>query len=834
LTALLAEHRVSAAMLTPTVLASLDRDLLGALSTVITVGEACPAELVAAWAPGRRMLNNYGPTEASIWATGSRLVPGRPVTIGTPIPGVVALALDGRLRPAPVGVVGELYLAGPGLAHGYVGRAGLTAERFVADPFGERGARMYRTGDLVRWNGAGELAYLGRADFQVKLRGQRIELGEVENALLACAEVTVAAAAVYRQGGADRLVGYVGGPVPPDADAVRDAVAARLPDYMVPAQIVALERFPMTSSGKIDRKALPAPEFTAAHYRPPQTDTEKIVAEAFAEVLHRDAVGLDDDFFALGGDSLIATRVSARLQAALAREVPVRYLFEVSTVRDLADHLNRHRGGPARPPLVALPRPDRVPLSYAQQRLWFLNQFEDGAATYNMPTAFRFTGALNVEALAAALDDVIARHESLRTVFPDVDGVAQQQVLPAHAGLWRQEGAPTVLPMAEHDIAAALQDLAAYPFDLSVDVPIRAQLFSVGAGQHVLGIVLHHIAFDGWSMAPMVTDMGRAYQARCRNRAPDWVPLPVQYADYALWQRDWLGHESDPDSVLHRQLAYWRQELADVPELISLPTDRARPPAPTHRGADAELRIEAPLWAGIKALAAAYNATPSMVLQAALAVLLSHAGAGQDITLGSPIAGRLDPAVDDLVGFFINTWVLRVQVRPEHRFCDVLEQVRRKALDAYSNQEVPFERLVDRLHCARSTAHHPLFQVCMAFQNLGAPRQVTLHGVHVEQLGVFRRPVKFDLDFDLGEVPTGDPAAPMAAGVLTYAAELFDRSTIDRLLTWFGTVLENAVADPAVAVGDISLLEDGEWDLLVRLWSGAGVGAPVGLASEVL
>ncbi|WP_231975864.1 condensation domain-containing protein, partial [Mycobacterium sp. E2462] len=259
---------------------------------------------------------------------------------------------------------------------------------------------------------------------------------------------------------------------------------------------------------------------------------------------------------------------------------PVRYLFEVSTVRDLADHLNRHRGGPARPPLVALPRPDRVPLSYAQQRLWFLNQFEDGAATYNMPTAFRFTGALNVEALAAALDDVIARHESLRTVFPDVDGVAQQQVLPAHAGLWRQEGAPTVLPMAEHDIAAALQDLAAYPFDLSVDVPIRAQLFSVGAGQHVLGIVLHHIAFDGWSMAPMVTDMGRAYQARCRNRAPDWVPLPVQYADYALWQRDWLGRESDPDSVLHRQLAYWRQELADVPELISLPTDRARPPAP--------------------------------------------------------------------------------------------------------------------------------------------------------------------------------------------------------------------------------------------------------------
>src|SRR5271155_3452684 len=385
LTAVLQDQRVSAALLTPTVLASLDRARLAGVDTLLTGGEACPAELVAAWAPGRRMVNAYGPTEATIWATCSApLSAGQPVSIGAPIPGGCALVLDARLHPAPIGVVGELYLGGPALARGYVGRVGLTAERFVANPYGGAGARMYRSGDLVRWTPAGTLDYLGRADSQIKLRGQRVELGEIENTLLACPQVTRAAATVHHSTtGADHLIAYISLEHTSTADhdveivdqwqhvydeLLRQQLSARLPDYMVPAQIVVLEEFPLTSSGKTDRKALPAPVFAATPFRAPATQTEKIVAEVFAEVLGVDRVGLDDSFSDLGGDSLIATRVSARLQLALGREVPVRYLFDASIVGDLAEYLHRHRGGPARPPLRVMPRPERIPLSFAQSR----------------------------------------------------------------------------------------------------------------------------------------------------------------------------------------------------------------------------------------------------------------------------------------------------------------------------------------------------------------------------------------------------------------------------------------------------------------------------------
>ena len=355
-------------------------------------------------------------------------------------------------------------------------------------------------------------------------------------------------------------------------------------------------------------------------------------------------------------------------------------------------------------------RPERVPLSFAQSRLWFLYRFEGGVATYNMPTAFRISGALDVEALGAALDDVIARHESLRTVFPDVDGVPFQEVLPAAAGMWRRGGA-AVVSLPEGEVAGELVALAGYRFDLSAEIPIRVQIYSVGPEQYVVGIVLHHIAFDGWSMAPMVRDVGRAYAARRRGRAPEWAPLGVQYVDYTLWQQDWLGAESDPDSVISGQLAYWRQELAGLPEVVSLPGDRARPPVPSYRGDGVQLRIDPRVWAGVKALAAAHNATASMVLQAVMAVLLHRVGVGEDVAIGSPIAGRLDQALDDLVGFFVNTWVLRVGVSAADRFGDVLGRVRQKALDAYSNQDVPFELLVEQLNPARSASHHPLFQV---------------------------------------------------------------------------------------------------------------------------
>ena len=629
--------------------------------------------------------------------------------------------------------------------------------------------------------------------------------------------------------GDKRLVGYVTGTADPAE--TRAAVAERLPAYMVPAAVVALEALPLTVNGKLDTRALPAPEHQDAdRYRAPASTTEEILAGIYAQVLGLERVGVDDSFFDLGGDSLSAMRLIAAVNTTLDAGLAVRTLFDAPTVAQLAPRIGGDGGG--RTPLVPVERPAVVPLSFAQSRMWFLNRFEGGAATYNMPAALRISGALDVDALDAALDDVIARHESLRTVFPDVDGVPVQKVVPAEAGMWRR-GAAAVVSVPESDVAGELVALAGYRFDLSAEIPIRAQIYAVGPEQHVVGIVVHHIAFDGWSLAPMARDIGVAYQARRQALAPEWAPLPVQYADYTLWQQDWLGTESDPDSVIAAQLAYWREQLADLPEVVSLPTDRPRPPVPSYRGDDVEVRIDPRLWAGVKAVAAAHNATASMVLQSVMAVVLHRAGTGEDVAMGTPIAGRLDAALDDLVGFFVNTWVLRVRVNPAHRFSDVLQQVRQKALDAYSNQDVPFELLVEQLNPVRSAAHHPLFQVAMAFQNNVRP-EMALDGVSVEQLTVDTHTAKFDLDIQLSEMPTEDPGAPRAAGTVWYATDLFDRSTIERLVTWFGRVLEAVVADASVVVGEVSLLDRGERELMLSRWAGAGAEAPVGVVPQLL
>ena len=1256
LTALLQGQRVSAAVLTPAVLSSLDRARLDGVGTLITAGEACPPELVAVWAPGRRMVNAYGPTEATIWATCSApLAAGQPVGIGAPIPGVCALVLDARLNPAPIGVVGELYLAGAGLARGYVGRAGLSAERFVASPYGGVGARMYRTGDLVRWTPAGTLDYLGRADTQIKLRGQRIELGEIENTLLACPQVTQAAATVHHSNPGAHLVAYItlehtttdendadiveqwqhmydklygaevgvpgfgmdfrgwnssytGDPIPfeemvewrsatvdrimalqprrvleigagsglvlsqiapqceryvgtdmsavavenlarllerlqipwrdrvqlltqpahvtgalpggyfdtiilnsviqyfpnggylaevidnavdllapggtlfigdvrnhslqgalqtavalartttttttdtaeirqrvqrailgepelllapeffttwaadhplvagldmevkrgladnelnryrydvivhktptpvrslatvptwawtgcaglrglhtqlisqcptsvrvtgipraglltdvhiedalaaglPLADALAQATAtatheaatpeelhrlgettgyhvavtwgaqpgtldavfitptdphrqhtppltdlylppagaqhrsthandphtntkisavrarlsAWLPDYMVPTQIVVLDEFPLTSSGKIDRKALPAPVFAATPFRAPQTQTEKILADVFAEILGLERVGLDESFFELGGDSLIATRVSARLQLALGREVPVRYLFDASTVGDLADYLHRHRGGPARLPLRVMPHPERVPLSFAQSRLWFLDRFEGGVATYNMPTAFRISGALDVEALGAALDDVLARHESLRTIFPDIDGVPFQEVLPARAGMWRRGGAAVVW-LPEHDVAGELVALAGYRFDLSAEIPIRAQIYSVGPERYVVGIVLHHIAFDGWSPAPMVRDVGEAYRARRQGRAPQWAPLAVQYVDYTLWQREWLGAESDPDSVIAGQLRYWRQELADLPEVVSLPTDRPYPLVADQRGASVVVEWSAGLQQQVGRVAREHGATSFMVVQAALAVLLSKISASPDVAVGFAVAGRGDPALDELVGFFVNTLVLRVEVSGDPTFTDLLAQVRARSLEAFEHQHVPFEVLVERLNPARSLTHHPLIQVMMAWQNFAGHNDpaagLVLEGLQVTSMPVDTHSARMDLVFSLAEhcTESGEPAG--ICGTVEFRTDVFDAESIEALIERLERVLAATTADPTRRLSSVDLLDEPEqarldgWGNRAVLSAGASsaVSVPVLWAAQV-
>ncbi|ORA45056.1 non-ribosomal peptide synthetase, partial [Mycolicibacterium celeriflavum] len=829
--ALLTAEKVSVLCQTPSAVGMLSPERLTGV-TLMVGGEACPAEIVDRWAPGRVMINEYGPTEATMWvALSTPLTAGSDVTpISPPLPRAAFFVLNKWLHPVPADVIGELYLAGPQLASGYVRRAGLTASRFVACPFGGSGERMYRTGDLVSWGSDGQLRYLGRADEQIKIRGYRIELGEIQAALAGLGGVEQAVVIVREDRPGDkRLVGYVTGSADPVE--LRAALTDRLPAYMVPAAVVVIDSLPLTVNGKLDKRALPAPEYQhAERYRAPATVNEEILAGIYAQVLGVELVGVDDSFFDLGGDSLSAMRVIAAINTSLDSRLSVRTLFEAPTVAQLAPRI----GGDAtrRKPLVAGERPAVVPLSFAQNRLWFLNEFEGGNATYNIPTAFRITGVLDVEALATALDDVIARHESMRTVFPDIDGVPYQSVLAAKPGMWRRGAA--VVSVREQDVAGELAALARYRFDLSAEIPIRAQIFSVAPEQHVVGIVVHHIAFDGWSLAPMVRDVGEAYRARAQGHAPDWTPLAVQYVDYTLWQQDWLGAPSDPDSVISSQLEYWRQELADLPEVMSLPPDRARPPVASYRGDEVELRIEPQAWAGVKQLAAAHNATVSMVLQAVMAMVLHRAGAGEDVAMGTPIAGRSDQALDDLVGFFVNTWVLRVGVNSARPFSDVLAEVRQKALDAYSNQDVPFELLVEQLNPARSTSHNPLFQVLMVFQNNVRPEALSLDQVSIEQLPVTTRTARFDLDIELSEVPTNDPAAPMAAGMVLYATDLYDRATIERLVSWLTRAIEAVVADASVLVGDVSMLDHDELDLVLSEWSGTGVTAPVGVAPQLL
>ncbi|WP_345624567.1 amino acid adenylation domain-containing protein [Streptomyces ziwulingensis] len=783
-----------------------------AADAVVFAGEVLPAALVDRLRdrlPGARVLNAYGQSE-TFYATAFALAPGEPlrtagsVPIGRPLDNVCVYVLGPSLTLLPQGVTGELYVAGASVGRGYHRRAGLTAERFVADPFGPPGSRMYRTGDLGRWNDDGLLECVGRADAQVKVRGHRVEPAEAEAALAEHPAVGQVVVVAHGTGAATRLVAYVVLEEPASPEDLRAFAEERLPSYAVPSFVVALDSFPLTPSGKLDRTALPAPEGTQSPYRAPRDRREHLLAALFAEVLDVPQVGIDDDFYALGGHSLLATRLVSRIRSELDTEVTIRAVLEAPTVAHLAHRLT---GSPRRRPVLRRgARPHRVPLSFAQRRMWFIDRFDGPSATYNLPLAVRLRGDLDVVALRAAVHDVLTRHESLRTlIVEDENGAAGQRILPA-------EDVRVDLParpLAEEAVPAAVAALAAHEFDLYREAPLLARLFRCGPDVHVLVLVLHHIAADGGSAAPLTRDLSRAYAARRRGLPPAWRELPVQYADYALWHAGLLGDEDDPGSVLTEQFAYWQRELAGVPGPLSLPADRPRPPVAGHRGGRTGFTLDRDLMARVEQVARDAGATAPMVLQSALVTLLHQLGGGDDITLGSPIAGRTDEALADLVGFFVNTWVLRVRPTGNPPFGRLLDQVRDKAMAAYDNQDLPFERLVELLNPDRSTAAHPLFQVMFAWQNT-APLELDLPGLRVEAEPVPALTAKFDLLFNLGPGAGGG-----VDGVLEYAVDLFDDKTADRIAEQFVRVLRQVVAAPALRIGSVDLLGGAERHRLV-------------------
>ncbi|MEU6749061.1 amino acid adenylation domain-containing protein [Spirillospora sp. NPDC046719] len=780
---------------------------------VVLAGEALSAQVVQqvrdVW-PQTRIANIYGPTEATVYAAAWHADhPGadrdgdgdQAPPIGRPIWNTRLFVLDAGLSPVAPGVVGELYIAGTGLARGYLNRPGLTAERFVACPFGSPGERMYRTGDLARWRSDGHLEFVGRADDQVKIRGFRIELGEIEAVLARQPGVARAMVAAREDHPGDRqLIGYV---VPDpsigcDAGWLRHAIAQSLPGHMVPAAVVVLESFPLTPNGKLDRRALPAPDFSEATTdRAPRTTQEQVLCRMFAEILGLERVGIDDGFFDLGGHSLLATRLVSRIRTVLGVEVTIRDLFETPTVAGLAALLER--AGRARLPLGPRRRPERVPLSFAQRRLWFLNRLEGPSPTYNIPVAIRLRGPLDRTALAAALRDVVDRHESLRTVFPEHEGTPYQVVLDAERPLLN------VLEVSEYDVAGAVMEAAGRGFDLAVDRPLLAELFRLGPHEHVLLLVVHHIAGDGWSLVPLARDVAAAYAARSAGRTPEWSPTPVQYADYTLWQGELLGDEADPESVISGQTAYWRETLAGLPDQLELPADRPRPTVATYRGDSVDFPVDADLYQALISLAQDTQVTLFMVLQAGLAASLTRLGCGTDIPIGSPIAGRTDEALDDLVGLFVNTLVLRNDTSGNPTFRELLERVREVDLAAYAHQDLPFEHLVEIINPPRSLGRHPLFQVMLATDNTPKPL-IDLPGIDTQPYDLEINTAKFDLLFSLSERPATDDTPGGLEGTVNYATDLFDRETVQQIVACFERFLRAVTNDPDLPIASVDVL----------------------------
>ena len=784
------------------------------LRLVIIGGERANSERFAQWrnAVGDRvrLLNTYGPTETTVVATTWESVgsaeldcTAREIPIGRPIANAQIYILDAYLQPMPAGARGDLYIGGTGLARGYLNRPDFAAASFIPNPFSDTGARLYKTGDLARYLPDGNIEFLGRKDNQIKIRGFRIELEEIEAVLAHHPSVREAAVVAREEASGDkRLVAYVvpGEQAALGTDDVRGFVKEKLPDYMVPSAFVLLNALPLTPNGKVDRKALPAPD----QHRPavgafgaPRSPVEEILGEIWADVLKLDQVGLRDNFFELGGHSLLATQVMSRVQKAFQVELPLRSLFESPTLGEFAeriDALRREGHGIAQPPIVPVAREKELPLSFAQERLWFLDQLEPNSSVYNMSGAYRVSGGLDIGALERSMNEIVRRHEALRTTFRSVDG-APRQVIAAELML-----PLPVIDLSEHSSSAREGEARQYaaefvrrPFDLSQGPLMRAALVCLGEQEHILLLSMHHIVSDGWSMAIFFRELSLLYEAYANGQASPLAELPVQYVDYAVWQRNWLQGE-----VLESQLAYWKKQLANISPL-KLATDRPRPFVQTFHGKRESLNLPQDLTQALKQIGRKQGASLFMILLAALQILLHRLTAQEDIVVGSPIAGRNRTEAEGLIGFFLNSLVLRANLSGDPTFSQLLDQVRSVCLEAYAHQDVPFEKLLEELRPERDLSRTPFFQVFLNMVNLGD--RVRPAGLKLEPIShAAEAESKFDLTIYARE----------RAGSLhlnwVYNADLFDRERIRELLSQYETLLAAIAEQPAAGIHAYSLV----------------------------
>ncbi|MGA9117876.1 MAG: amino acid adenylation domain-containing protein, partial [Bacteroidota bacterium] len=818
----LISERTSFITLPPTFLALLKEKDFPDLRCVISAGEACPVELAPRWSRGRRFVNAYGPTETTIGATwnseeGSSSG-GSTVPIGRPMPNIKVYLLDRFLHPVPVGVEGELYIAGIGVSRGYLGRPDLTAEKFIPDMLGTSpGARLYRTGDLGRFLPDGTILFSGRTDRQVKIRGLRVEPGEIEAHLRAHGWVKEAVVDVRPDRlGERQLVAYI---IPENTERInireiREFLSKRLPSSLVPAAFVLRESFPLSPSGKVDLRALPDPgdsDLVGTGVRvPPRTGTEELLAGIWADILGVEGVGREDNFFELGGHSLRVTQLLSRVRQVFSVELPLRAVFETPSLQGLAGEVDKQRNGDGfvvlLPALEAVPRTEEIPLSFSQQRLWFLEQLEPGSPTYNIPASFNVSGPLRLDILRQCVEEMISRHEILRTRFVKRHGQPYQHVEDGMDPPFSDVDLSVLTPeeQQEHIFRTAL-DESRQCFNLETGPLFRISVLTRGADDHVILLTMHHIIADGWSIGVMIREMSTLYEAFAAGRPSDLQPPQVQYADFAAWQRTWLSGD-----IFEMQLSYWKHQLEGMPTFLELPLDRSRPSMQSSEGQTESLEISSDLRVALEELCQQVGVTMYMLLLTAFGVLLHRYSRQDDFAVGSPIANRRHSQTEDLIGFFVNTLVLRMRFSDSMTVRDLLKSTREMCLDAFAHQDLPFEKIVEALQPARDMGRSPLFQTAFVHQNFPT-QSLQISGLTITPFNIEIGTNKFDLTLTTAEMPDGVRAD------LEYSTALFDQSTAARMLRHFSTILEQFVTDVDQPVGRVPLLKKAELqELLVK------------------